>query len=504
MKKSLLILFSALAFSFGLTSMTSNNAEYSAGKAGSNGSPGEGTCATGNCHNTSAADSGPGSVSVNIEGLLDGNMYVPGQAYQVSVTVQQQGIGLFGFGLESLQASGANAGTWTPASDSHVLNATVNGNSRATITHIDNSGFSSNSRTWTFTWNAPSSAIPVNMYAAGNAANANNARTGDFIYTLSLALMPAPVLEAPVVSVEGDLALCPGETAQLFVTPQSGASYAWFDASGNSLGDGQSLVVLSEGCYTVQATLGSQAVSSEEICFFAEEAANAEFSGLNQEYCLNAESSQLLPVDAGGLFSGPGISNDAFNPSAAGPGIHEVSYAATSPAGCTDVFTQTVTVFDLPMQDIVLEGDGITLSAMQQGDAQYQWINCDSATEVAGATQSQLTLSDEIGNGNYAVQITLNGCSVTSDCVALISQYVGVVAESDAAWMFPNPAGDFVQLVTRHQTEWKMYDAQGQLVLSGIAREGDNRIDIASLSSGLYTLQMLNGKQWSSTSLMIQ
>jgi hypothetical protein len=78
------------------------------------------------------------------------------------------------------------------------------------------------------------------------------------------------------------------------------------------------------------------------------------------------------------------------------------------------------------------------------------------------------------------------------------------VAESDAAWMFPNPAGDFVQLVTRHQTEWKMYDAQGQLVMSGIAREGDNRIDIASLSSGLYTLQMLNGKQWSSTSLMIQ
>jgi hypothetical protein len=49
-----------------------------------------------------------------------------------------------------------------------------------------------------------------------------------------------------------------------------------------------------------------------------------------------------------------------------------------------------------------------------------------------------------------------------------------------------------------------MYDAQGQLVLSGIAREGDNRIEIASLSSGLYTLQMLNGKQWSSASLMIQ
>jgi hypothetical protein len=504
MKKPLLVLVSALALSFGLTSMTSNNAEYSAGKAGSNGSPGEGTCATGNCHNTSAADTGPGSVAVSIEGLIDGNMYVPGQSYQVSVTVQQQGIGLFGFGLESLQESGANAGTWVPGEDSHVLTAAVSGNSRATITHIDNSGFSSNSRTWTFTWNAPSSAIPVNMYAAGNAANANNARTGDFIYTTSLALMPAPVLEAPVTVVEGDLALCPSETAQLSVTPQSGVNYVWTDSSGNNVGDGQTLEVTSEGCYTVQASLGAQVVSSEPVCFFAEEPANAEFSGLNPEYCLNGETSQLIPVDAGGVFAGPGVSGGAFNPSAAGVGVHEVSYAATSPAGCTDVNTQTVTVFDLPQPDVVLEGDGITASAVPQEGAEYQWINCASGSELAGATESQLSLSDEIPGGEYAVQITLNGCTVTSDCVALISQQVNRVDETNAVALFPNPAVDFVQLSVALETQWRMYDAQGQLVLSGIAKPSVNRIEVDALPSGYYFLQLSNAEQWSKASLIIQ
>ena len=502
MKKSLLILFSGLAFSFGLTSMTSNNAEYSAGKAGSNGSPGEGTCATGNCHNTSAADSGPGSVSVSIEGLLDGNMYVPGQAYQVSVTVQQQGIGLFGFGLESLQASGANAGTWTPASDSHVLNATVSGNSRATITHIDNSGFSSNSRTWTFTWNAPSSAIPVNMYAAGNAANANNARTGDFIYTFSLALMPAPVLETPTISVQGNLLLCSGETTQLSIEEQSGVSYTWLDQVGNNLGSGLSIEVTTEGCYSVAAILGSQVASSEQVCI-VEESVNAEFSGLNTEYCLNDESSQLIPATAGGQFTGPGVIGNVFYPIQAGPGPHEIFYTATSPGGCVDVFTQAVSVFDLPLQEVVVEGDGITLSATQ-GNAGYQWINCDTGAEVPGATQSQLTLSDEVGNGNYAVQVTLDGCSVTSDCFALISQKVDGAYEAKDVLVFPNPATDFLQLSVSEPSPWKIFDVRGCELLSGMVASGNSRIELGSLSAGCYYIQWFDGKQMLSSVLTIQ
>jgi hypothetical protein len=340
------------------------------------------------------------------------------------------------------------------------------------------------------------------MYAAGNAANANNARTGDFIYTLSLALMPAPVLETPSISVQGDLVVCSGEFVQLSVEEQSGVSYTWLDQLGNNLGSGGSIEVSSAGCYTVSAILGSQVASSEQVCI-VQESVNAEFSGLNLEYCINDESSQLIPVTVGGQFAGPGVIGNVFYPIQAGPGPHEILYTVTSPGGCEGLFTQAVAVFDLPSQEVVIEGDGITLSAAQ-GNAGYQWINCDTGAEVPGATQSQLTLSDEVGNGNYAVQVTLDGCSVTSDCFALISQQVeGDMDEKDVL-LFPNPATDFLQLNVSRSTSWKIFDTRGCELLSGRVSSGNSRIELTSLSAGCYYIQMFDGKQMLSTLLTIQ
>jgi len=270
MKKPLLVLFAALMVAFGLTSMTSNNAEYSAGKAGSNGSPGEGTCASGSCHNNFALNSGGGSVSISVVGLVNGNLYVPGDTYEVNVTVQQQSVGLFGFGLESLQASGANAGSWTPGADSHILNATISGNSRATVTHIDNSGFASNTRTWTFSWTAPANEIPVTMYAAGNAANADNGDNGDYIYTASLNLMPAPALATPVIEYAGGLVICEDESVALAVQSQAGISYTWQNSQGAVVSTGTTVLATQSECYTVTATEGNNSATSEPVCVVLE------------------------------------------------------------------------------------------------------------------------------------------------------------------------------------------------------------------------------------------
>jgi hypothetical protein len=341
MRKSIHVLFVALVIAFGLTSMTSNNAEYSAGKAGSNGSPGEGTCASGSCHNSFALNSGPGSVSINVVGLVNGNMYIPGETYEVSVTVQQQGFGLFGFGIEALQSSGANAGIWTPGADSHILNATVSGNSRATVAHIDNSGFSSNARTWTFSWTAPVNEIPVMMYAAGNAANGNGGDGGDYIYTTTLSLMPAPALEAPVITYDGSLVICAGETVVLSVEQPSGVSYSWQNSQGAEVGTGSTLLATQSDCYTVTATEGNNTATSEPVCVTID-IVNSNFSGLASMYCLGDGPVTLIPEVEGGIFSGPGVVGNVFNPSQLPVGDFLVGYTVITPAGCE--FTQTVPV----------------------------------------------------------------------------------------------------------------------------------------------------------------
>ncbi len=68
---------------------------------------------------------------------------------------------------------------------------------------------------------------------------------------------------------------------------------------------------------------------------------------------------------------------------------------------------------------------GNTLSALQNG-ASYQWIDCDNGNApISGATSQTFTPTT---SGNYAVEITFNGCTGLSNCntVCLINSSVTV------------------------------------------------------------------------------
>lgn len=162
------------------------------GYAGRTGAPGEQTCVNG-CHNTYALNSGSGSIALTSADLV-GWEYVPGATYHLSVTVSLASSGLFGFGVECLTASGANAGllTVTNALETQVENATVLGNSRRNIVHQLNGGVGEGSKTFNFDWTAPATDIgAVTFYFAGNASNGNGASSGDRIYTGSQVVSPA-------------------------------------------------------------------------------------------------------------------------------------------------------------------------------------------------------------------------------------------------------------------------------------------------------------------------
>lgn len=186
MKKKIVVLFSSafLILTFFAGILTDN------GKAGTTGSPGENNCTQ--CHNSFGVNTGTGSISITSN--MTNWEYVPGQTYQVSVTVAQSSVSLFGLGFEALQSSGANAGTLTPGTGTQIKNALVGGNQRANIVHTLNGGAGSNTHTFSFTWTAPSTDIgPITFYAAGNATNNNGSDTGDRIYTSSQVVNPASV-----------------------------------------------------------------------------------------------------------------------------------------------------------------------------------------------------------------------------------------------------------------------------------------------------------------------
>lgn len=183
MKKTTFFLSSATAMilmmSFGILDPN--------GKAGYTASPSETACNS--CHTGNTLNASGGSLTIDVPGMTNWQ-YQLGKTYTVNVTVARTSMTLFGLGFEALNSSNANAGTLTSGTGTKTAQAA---NSRTNITHTGSGNTGTGTFTFSFTWKAPATNIGnITFYCAGNAANKNNSQSGDFIYTKSQVLTPAP------------------------------------------------------------------------------------------------------------------------------------------------------------------------------------------------------------------------------------------------------------------------------------------------------------------------
>lgn len=161
------------------------------GKAGRTGSPNEFDC-TG-CHTSFPVNSGGGSIIISSPNLTNW-MYVPGQTYQIDVTVAKTGTPLFGFGFEALRTSNnSNAGTLaiTNSVETKLQTVSISGTPRTNVVHKQDGGLTPDSHTFSFNWVAPATNIGnVRFWTAGNAANNQSDSLGDYIYKTSQLVTP--------------------------------------------------------------------------------------------------------------------------------------------------------------------------------------------------------------------------------------------------------------------------------------------------------------------------
>jgi hypothetical protein len=187
MKKTLSYLF---ALSILLVSTMSFVVLSDNGKAGYTGSPGELKC--NDCHNSFTINTGGGSVYISSTNMNNWQ-YVPGQVYNMKVTVKKTGVSLFGVGLEALTPSNTNAGTITVTSTTkaQLKNANVSSVLRSNLVHKLNGGADPDSSVFTFNWTAPATNVGnVTFYFAGVAANGNGDEFSDYVYNSSRVITP--------------------------------------------------------------------------------------------------------------------------------------------------------------------------------------------------------------------------------------------------------------------------------------------------------------------------
>jgi hypothetical protein len=150
------------------------------GKTGSNGAPGESTCAS--CHG------GAGNGSTSFTSDIPATGFVPGTTYNMVLTVTQAGQPLFGLGVESLSTANAQAGSFTAGTGTQVQTKTA----RQNLIHVANGGVGNGSKAFAFKWTAPTVAAGnVTFYYAGLAANGDGTENAqDNTYTGSSVFAP--------------------------------------------------------------------------------------------------------------------------------------------------------------------------------------------------------------------------------------------------------------------------------------------------------------------------
>ena len=170
-------------------SMSNRNGRASSQSWGNTGAPGDQTLSNGQprtcvtCHNTSSAIQV--LLDIDITDDQDSSIatdgYVPGETYNVKVSINSQVGTPAGYGFQMLALNGeegvdaAEVSTWSDLG-SNVKSAVASFTSR---TYVEHNGMST-SNEFLMKWTAPVDLTgPVTFYAAGNGVNDNRSTSGD-------------------------------------------------------------------------------------------------------------------------------------------------------------------------------------------------------------------------------------------------------------------------------------------------------------------------------------
>jgi len=272
---------------------------------------------------------------------------------------------------------------------------------------------------------------------------------------------------------------------------------------------------------------------------------NPDFTGLDSFYCSNHAPVTLIPTGTqGGIFSGNGVNGNIFDPSAAGIGIHEIKYvvsaqegAAVAPASDSSSFFVTVldehtfsenheicqnnpffwrgqyysvagTYFDSLLTthgcdsiyilnlnvnsvntDVIQNQNTLTASAT---NAIFQWVDCNNSFSAIFDETSNIFSPESVGS--YAVIITQNNCTDTSECFTISNASLNDIYSNNKIFIYPNPNNGIFTLILNAQKEIILFDAIGKTFYKKTHAEGKHLLNFMHLDKGMYFMQIKDNK----------
>ncbi|MES2837214.1 MAG: T9SS type A sorting domain-containing protein [Bacteroidota bacterium] len=132
-------------------------------------------------------------------------------------------------------------------------------------------------------------------------------------------------------------------------------------------------------------------------------------------------------------------------------------------------------------------------------NATYQWITCDGNI-ISGATSQSF---QPLTNGSYAVTVTQNACTDTSDCFQVTTVGLSEINKNQNLYIYPNPNnGEFsleLNNITKGIYTIQITNALQQIIShQNIIVEGQNlkqNINLKQSSKGVYFIK-INGERF--------
>ncbi len=123
------------------------------------------------------------------------------------------------------------------------------------------------------------------------------------------------------------------------------------------------------------------------------------------------------------------------------------------------------------------------------GNATYQWIDCATGENIAGANGGSFTPTL---SGIYAVKLNVNGCEAQSDCVSITITDIEENFANTLVQAYPNPFTDVVVLKTERMLGkyFSITDLLGKTIARDIVSNDNTPIYTNAFSKGIYILRI--------------
>jgi len=318
---------------------------------------------------------------------------------------------------------------------------------------------------------------------------------------------PAPI--TAIILVEGPTVICNGGSVSLGVSTSPGYSYQWRLDGIPIAGATDSIYAGTlPGTYTVEVSLGAGCSLISGGISVAVSQLTAGFTGLAATSCVNELPSTLTGSPLGGQFTGAGTAGTSFDPSIAGPGLHNITYLVTDTLGCSDSVTQSIDVVPTPMAQIINGPPAaqpfITYfySVGATSGSAYTWTISGGNIVNNSSNVATVEWTSGVSIGQISVKETnLYGCADSSTLEVVINPPTGLdeAQELSAIRLYPNPVRGVLSvdgLLERDATPTvRILSASGRLVyqesLSLGAGKFIHQIDVSQMASGIYFFQMV-------------